>query len=84
MDIIGASGDHVILDSGNRRIAVGAEIEFRLNYGVVLRAMTSLFVPAIANGRKHGVRKSRVERLEDLHDLLQRTSGSVSQMVHPR
>jgi predicted amino acid racemase len=56
MDIIGASGDHVILDSGNRHIAVGAEIEFRLNYSALLRSMTSPFVATIANGLKHRVR----------------------------
>ena len=52
MSIIGASGDHIILDTSYRRLAVGAEIDFQLNYSALLRAMTSPFVAQIVKGRE--------------------------------
>jgi len=58
MDIIGASGDHVILDTNNRRFSVGSEIDFQLNYCALLRAMTSPFVTKIVGGAK-GQRQTR-------------------------
>jgi len=43
-EIIGASSDHLILDAGETSIRVGSEVAFQLNYGALVRAMTSLFV----------------------------------------
>jgi len=47
IEIIGASSDHLILDSGKHRMNVGAEITFQLNYSALLRAMTSPFVSKV-------------------------------------
>jgi predicted amino acid racemase len=62
MEIIGASGDHVILDTGSRPVAVGAEINFQANYSALLRATTSPFVTKIVSGRKDDVRSNQLER----------------------
>jgi len=43
-DVHGGSSDHLIVTSGAGRIAVGTELTFKLNYGAMLRAMTSPFV----------------------------------------
>lgn len=42
--IIGASSDHLILDSGDRALQIGEEVQFDLDYGALLAAMTSPFV----------------------------------------
>ncbi len=42
--IIGASSDHLILDSGDRVLQIGEEVQFDLDYGALLAAMTSPFV----------------------------------------
>lgn len=41
--ILGASSDHLVV-SGEHRLPIGAELVFRLDYGALLRAMTSPFV----------------------------------------
>lgn len=46
IEIIGASSDHLILESS---LPVGAEITFQLNYSALLRAMTSPFVEKVTN-----------------------------------
>lgn len=43
-EILGASGDHLIIHSGSIHQAVGTEIRFGLNYSALVRAMTSPFV----------------------------------------
>lgn len=45
--VIGASSDHLIVDTGPRRLPVGAEITFRPNYSALVRAMTSPFVSKV-------------------------------------
>ena len=45
--ILGASSDHLILDSTDHAHAVGTELEFQLNYSSLLRAMTSPFVAKV-------------------------------------
>ncbi len=45
--IIGASSDHLIVDTGPHRLPVGAEIAFRPNYSAFVRAMTSPFVSKV-------------------------------------
>lgn len=45
--IIGASSDHLILDSADQVLEIGKEIQFDLDYGALLAAMTSPFVHKI-------------------------------------
>ncbi|WP_298982642.1 alanine/ornithine racemase family PLP-dependent enzyme [uncultured Roseibium sp.] len=42
--VLGASSDHLIVETGSRRLAVGSEITFKLNYSALLRAVTSPFI----------------------------------------
>ncbi len=44
MELLGASSDHLVLDTGSVAVPVGTEIGFALNYSALLRAMTSPFV----------------------------------------
>lgn len=44
LEILGSSSDHTILDSNNRDLKVGTEINFDLDYGALLAAMTSPFI----------------------------------------
>ena len=43
-EILGASSDHLITDSGPRLLSIGSEVRFQLNYSALVRAMTSPFV----------------------------------------
>jgi predicted amino acid racemase len=45
--VIGASSDHLILESGSDDLSVGEELVFQLNYSALVRAMTSPFVTKI-------------------------------------
>ncbi|MBE0646054.1 MAG: alanine racemase [Bacteroidetes bacterium] len=51
IEIIGASSDHVIVDAKNADVRVGNEVEFDVNYGALLSAMTSLYVNKISSDR---------------------------------
>ena len=42
--ICGASSDHLVLESTEKQLPIGAEVTFQLNYSALLRAMTSPFV----------------------------------------
>lgn len=42
--ILGMSSDHLVVDCGDHRLAVGDELVFGLGYGALLQAMTSPFV----------------------------------------
>lgn len=44
MQIVGASSDHLILESEAGRLSVGAEVALQPDYGALLRSMTSPFV----------------------------------------
>lgn len=44
IDILGASSDHLVVDSGADRLPVGTEMRFQLNYSALIRAMASPFV----------------------------------------
>ena len=44
IDVMGASSDHLILESERFKLSVGAEVVFQLNYSALVRAMTSPFV----------------------------------------
>jgi len=47
VEILGASSDHLITDSGRDCLSVGAEMTFQLNYSALLRAMTSPYVAKV-------------------------------------
>ncbi len=44
VEIIGASSDHLIIDTKNKSIKVGVELKFDLNYAALLSAMTSPYI----------------------------------------
>jgi predicted amino acid racemase len=44
IDILGTSSDHIIVDAKEMDLNVGNEVEFDLNYGALLSAMTSPYV----------------------------------------
>jgi predicted amino acid racemase len=44
LEILGSSSDHMILDSNNYNLKVGDEVNFNLDYGGLLAAMTSPFI----------------------------------------
>lgn len=45
--VMGASSDHLILESESKDLSLGSEVEFQLNYSALLRAMTSPFVAKV-------------------------------------
>ena len=47
IDVLGASSDHLILESDRPELSVGTEVIFQLNYSALLRAMTSPFVTKV-------------------------------------
>ena len=51
--IIGASSDHLMIDTGINGLAIGAELRFDLNYAALLRAMTSPFVAKVYDAHSH-------------------------------
>ena len=52
--VLGASSDHLIVDSGRARLAVGAEVAFQLDYSALVRAMTSPFVGKVIKAHRLG------------------------------
>ena len=51
VEILGASSDHIIVNAKNMDLKVGNELEFDLNYGALLSAMTSLYVNRVSSDR---------------------------------
>jgi predicted amino acid racemase len=49
--ILAASSDHLVTHSGCRRVPVGAEIGFQLDYSALVRSMTSPFVAKVMKDR---------------------------------
>jgi len=47
IDVMGASSDHLILESDCFELSVGAEVIFQLNYSALVRALTSPFVTKV-------------------------------------
>jgi predicted amino acid racemase len=47
INVMGASSDHLILESDRFELSVGTEVIFQLNYSALVRAMTSSFVSKI-------------------------------------
>jgi ornithine racemase len=44
LEILGSSSDHVVLNSKDSNLKVGSEVNFNLDYGSLLAAMTSPFI----------------------------------------
>lgn len=44
INVLGASSDHLILESEELKLSVGTEVTFQLNYSALVRAMTSPFI----------------------------------------
>jgi predicted amino acid racemase len=51
VEILGASSDHLVMDSGEHRLPVGAEVALQVNYSALMRAMTSPFVDKVMKAR---------------------------------
>jgi len=51
IEILGASSDHIIVDTKDIDVNVGDELEFDLNYGALLSAMTSPYVNKVSSDR---------------------------------
>jgi len=54
VEIIGATSDHIIVNPKNIDLNVGNELEFDLNYGALLSAMTSIYVNKVSSDRVNG------------------------------
>lgn len=52
MTMLGSSSDHLVLDTGTVRLAVGDEVRLGINYTTLLRAMTSPFVEKMMSGKR--------------------------------
>jgi predicted amino acid racemase len=44
LEILGSSSDHIVLEGNNDDWTIGSEVEFNLDYGALLSAMTSPFI----------------------------------------
>ena len=44
IQVLDCSSDHLIVDSGGKRLPIGSEVPFQLDYSALVRAMTSPFV----------------------------------------
>ena len=63
IEILGASGDHLVTSSGGTRLSVGTEVTFQLNYSALVRAMTSPFVTKVVNVKPGScLERPRVDR----------------------
>ncbi len=51
IEILGASSDHLIADSGRHRLSIGAEVTFQLDYSALVRSMTSPFIAKVVKAR---------------------------------
>jgi len=47
IELLGASSDHLIADSGSKDVSIGSEMTFQLNYSALVRAMTSPFIAKV-------------------------------------
>ena len=51
IEILGASSDHLVVDSGQEHLPVGAEVRLQPNYSALVRAMTSPFVAKVVTAQ---------------------------------
>jgi predicted amino acid racemase len=64
VSILGSSSDHLIMDCGKERLAVGSQIPFQLNYSALIRAMASPFVAKKIDRRSSERNTSKLLALE--------------------
>ena len=57
IEILGASSDHLVVESKSDRLSIGTEVAFQVNYSAMLRSMTSPFVAKVLT--QQGRRTSR-------------------------
>ena len=55
LEILGSSSDHLIIDSDKYNLQVGDEVNFNLNYGSLLSAMTSPFIRKIFTDKNNSI-----------------------------
>ena len=55
VEVLGHSSDHLVAESGSKRLSIGAEVRFQLNYSALVRAMTSPYVAKVIRGRSNAV-----------------------------
>lgn len=46
-EILSASSDHLIINAGAKKLTIGSEVSFQLNYSALLRAMTSPYIEKV-------------------------------------
>ena len=64
IEVLGASSDHLVVNAGGHQLVpVGSEIEFQLNYGALLRAMTSPFITRFVRARESHRSASAFDRM---------------------
>lgn len=60
ISVLGASSDHLVVDSGGHRLEAGSEITFGLDYGALVRSMTSPHVERLMIGGGRDAAGTRV------------------------
>ena len=66
VEIIGASSDHIVVDTKNKKIKVGCELEFDLNYAALLAGMSSPYVTKIATNSMNALEYCEMVEQNDL------------------
>ena len=61
LEILAASSDHLIVDASHyrKRLSVGSQISFQLNYSALLRSMTSPFIAKVIMNPQDSIELSR-------------------------
>ena len=49
IEVLGASSDHLVVNSGSSCLPIGTEVPFELGYSALVRSMTSPFVAKVVN-----------------------------------
>lgn len=73
--VTGASSDHLIVESDNLDLVVGAEVTFQLNYSALLRAMTSPYISRVMTprrGEEAGINSRKTRLSQGLNSVLSR------------
>lgn len=60
VEVLGASSDHLVLDTGSSLPAIGSELRFQPNYSALLAAMTSPFVTKVFSATGPGGYEARL------------------------
>lgn len=62
ISVLGASSDHLVIESTENKLLLGEEIIFQLNYSALVRAMTSPFVSKVYTSRRESSLTFNVEK----------------------